>query len=107
MQTPLDTNVQLDPQTRHAWGLPAHYECLAIKYTAVRLGCERGAAGGGAGMAVVVTCVCISRCTSNNGGGHVQVGGWGRFSNVLHSLLKGECRRCHLHLKTCSRSHIR
>lgn len=41
MQTLLDTNIQLDPHTRHARGLPVHYGFLAIKYTAVCLG--RGA----------------------------------------------------------------
>lgn len=49
MQTLLDTNIQLDPHTRHAGGLPVHYGFLTIKYTAVCLGCGREATGGGVG----------------------------------------------------------
>lgn len=54
MQTLLDTNIQFDPHTRHARGLPVHYGFLAIKYTAVYLGFGRGVARGGVGMVAVV-----------------------------------------------------
>lgn len=49
MQTLLDTNIQLDLHTRHARGLPVHYGFLAIKYTAVCLGCGKEVTGGGVG----------------------------------------------------------
>lgn len=87
MQTLLDTNIQLDPHTRHARVLPVHYGFLAIKYTAVCLACRRGVAGGGVGMvAVVVTCACSARATANDDVGHVQVGGWGHFTKVNGAL---------------------
>lgn len=79
MQTLLDTNIQLDPHTRHARGLPVHYGFLAIKYTTVCLGCGTGFAGGGVGMAAVVA-------TANYDVGHVQVAGWGHFSKVNDAL---------------------
>lgn len=57
MQTLLDTNIQLNPYTRHVLGLPVHYGFLTIKQGATCLGCEKDVAGEGVkGMAVVLSC---------------------------------------------------
>lgn len=56
MQTLLDTNIQLNPYTRHVLGLPVHYGFLTIKQGATCLGCEKDVAGEGVkGMAVVLS----------------------------------------------------
>lgn len=49
MQTLLDTNIQLNPYTRHAQGLPVHYGFLTIKQAAACLGCEKDVTGEGVG----------------------------------------------------------
>lgn len=58
IQTLLDTNIQLNPNTRHAQGLPVHYGFLTVKRTAVSLGCEKGRYRWRCwGMASALTCL--------------------------------------------------
>lgn len=105
MQTLLDTNIQLDPHTRHARGLPVHYWFLAIKYTAVCLGCGREVACGvGEWLPVYVKLAPLLMMMSD-----MLKWVFGDISQrqmVLYPPLRGEHHRSHLHFMMCGHSYM-
>lgn len=64
IQTLLDTNIQLNPNTGHAQGLPVHYGFPTTKQTAVSLGCGEDVTGGGVGEWLRLSSVLPGRHSS-------------------------------------------